>query len=408
MLLYNYVGTPNLNLTSPFVDPVTTTTCFHTFCRECIERALHHSSACPIDRTPLQESNIQAASPIVRALVDELDVVCVHKDEGCAHVCQRQRLAAHLEECQFRATTLGVASSTSRTDLSGFDISTDDVAESIPSSSVSCTQSVNGCKWQGPSTSLSRHLVSCPYEAIRGFFSLNEARIAGLVETNILLHRKVESLEQTLQTMKHEITALRTALGPWYRPIASSTERPSSRRQPSSPSIPFGELSRFYDTGGIPNDTDPLIPFFPPEDDVMSHPDSQTGRHTSIAPINLSTSLECSLSGLRESMVTLSASVESLGRRNEIALTNETRRLDGEARRLNEEIMSLRAALHGMRMQMHLMMVDRNSQITERGGDAMPMEPGWLPPPRLYHPQMHPPPTPNGPMMPPNPHGTKL
>lgn len=65
---------------------------------------------------------------------------------------------------------------------------------------------------------------------------------------------------------------------------------------------------------------------------------------THIAPLNLTTSLEGSLAGLRESLVTVAASVDSMGRRNEIALSNEVMRL-------GEEIMSLRANVHGLRMQ---------------------------------------------------------
>lgn len=75
-----------------------------------------------------------------------------------------------------------------------------------------------------------------------------------------------------------------------------------------------------------------------------SNPGARPIAQTSIAPINLSTTLEGTLGGLRESLVTVAASVESLGRRNDIALTNE-------ALRLNEEVMSLKANVHGLRMQ---------------------------------------------------------
>jgi hypothetical protein len=54
--------------------------------------------------------------------------------------------------------------------------------------------------------------------------------------------------------------------------------------------------------------------------------------------------LEGSLAGLRESIVTLTGSVDSLARQHDIALTNETMKL-------NEELLSLRANVHGLRMQ---------------------------------------------------------
>ena len=54
--------------------------------------------------------------------------------------------------------------------------------------------------------------------------------------------------------------------------------------------------------------------------------------------------MEGSLAGLRESIVTLTGSVDSLARQHDIALTNETMKL-------NEELLSLRANVHGLRMQ---------------------------------------------------------
>jgi hypothetical protein len=60
--------------------------------------------------------------------------------------------------------------------------------------------------------------------------------------------------------------------------------------------------------------------------------------------LNLSTTLEGALAGVRASVVALAGAVDSLGRRSDIALTNETLRL-------NEEVMSLRANVHGLRMQ---------------------------------------------------------
>jgi len=63
-----------------------------------------------------------------------------------------------------------------------------------------------------------------------------------------------------------------------------------------------------------------------------------------VAPLNLSTTLEGSLVGLRESLVTLSAALESQGRRQELALTTE-------GLRFSEEVGSLKAIVQGLRMQ---------------------------------------------------------
>ena len=65
---------------------------------------------------------------------------------------------------------------------------------------------------------------------------------------------------------------------------------------------------------------------------------------TSIAPIDLSTSIEHSLSSLRNSIVAVSAGLDGLARQQSIALTTENLRM-------NEEVGSLRAIVHGLRMQ---------------------------------------------------------
>lgn len=65
---------------------------------------------------------------------------------------------------------------------------------------------------------------------------------------------------------------------------------------------------------------------------------------TRVAPLDLGTNLVGTLEGLRESVVGVAAGIDSLGRRSEIALANETLRL-------GEEVISLRAAVHGLRMQ---------------------------------------------------------
>jgi hypothetical protein len=124
-----------------------------------------------------------------------------------------------------------------------------------------------------------------------------------------------------------------------------------------------------------------LAPYFPPEadenlpwlerrlnhtslngsspSDTSGHPYHESMAHTPVAPINLSTTLEGSLDSLRESIVTLSASVDSLARRHDIELRNETLRT-------NEEISRLNYTMNGLRMQVHNIMMDRNAQVTGR------------------------------------------
>jgi len=60
--------TLSLSIRTPFTEPMTTITCTHTFCFECIHQALHHAPLCPIDRSPLCELDLVPADPIIRSV----------------------------------------------------------------------------------------------------------------------------------------------------------------------------------------------------------------------------------------------------------------------------------------------------------------------------------------------------
>lgn len=230
----------------------------------------------------------------------------------------------------------------------------------------------------------------------------SDPRLAALTEQNIILRQRVEGLEGLLHGVNREMAVVKRALGPWYRPgdgIAvavpasyysaelpagvqpfSASSSNGSTFSASSPEVTTspGASSAYrhsYPPVSSPGVTIPsvhsLAPFFPPDsaeyetaqgtDPTRSyrtssnvdpyaigsgafHPNHVHAYSPMIAPLNLSTTLEGSLHGLRESVVGLAASVDSMGRRHEIALTNETARMA-------EEVGGLRAGLHGLRMQ---------------------------------------------------------
>jgi hypothetical protein len=191
--------------------------------------------------------------------------------------------------------------------------------------------------------------------------------MSALTDENSILKCKAEALEGLVQTMKREMQTMQSALGPWYR---SGGSYPALSRQTSSPEQSFQtrasigsppEAGSYIPFSPPPHaststTSDALAPYFPPETDetlpwlerrLNFHMSSDVnGRlpHTPVAPVNLSTTLEGSLAGLRESIVTLSASVDSLARRHDIELRNETLRA-------NEEISRLNYTMHGLRMQ---------------------------------------------------------
>ncbi|KAJ7647182.1 hypothetical protein FB45DRAFT_892655 [Roridomyces roridus] len=453
-MLLNYVQEPNSNLLccicrTPFNEPVTTRSCSHTFCRDCITQAISHARQCPVDRSVLTLDDLVPANSIIRSLVDELVVECIHRSSGCTFTCQRQLLAAHvMDTCPYR-TTAGEEIEDVQSvpcSLCGAEFALEDLEEHTPECAAStvncefctlelarselgshtgtcsaaiipCVQVSNGCRWTGPRTDLkSQHTPSCPYEALSGFFELHNSKFARVAEENLFLRHRLEVLESRVQTQQRDLNSAKTALGPWFRSdgvyahssnnggLASSADLPLDL-QPGSASTSSRRYSQ-ADTSPTfeQHPPDALAAYFPAEADSFERRpgwDAPFGAgsgtansQNTVAPLNLSTTLEGSLTGVRASVVALGGAVDSLARRSDIALSNETRRL-------NEEVMSLRANMHGLRMQVHAIMMDRNAQVTGRSGEGgggsnsvmpnpmSPLGPGdgaWPPPARFFYP----------------------
>ncbi|KAJ7076346.1 hypothetical protein B0H15DRAFT_893387 [Mycena belliarum] len=490
-MLFNYVADPNSNLLCcicrmPFVQPVSTRTCSHTFCSDCIIQAISHARQCPVDRSPLSVDDLLPANSIIRSLVDELIVECVHRTSGCTHTCQRQQLHSHLKdtcpysrvdcpkgECGERLARKDAAahqcvhkfvlcdSCGVNIQLDQLENHTSECADTVvtcdscalelhrfdwvshknacPAAIISCPQAPNGCGWTGPREGLaSSHIPFCPFEAIKGFFALNTTKFERIAEENLVLRHKVDTLESTVHTMKRELQSVKTALGPWYRPDgAYAYSRPSADLPPDlQPASASSSMTRRYSQAGDAPPTRPMATPFDhaPRQDVYAayfpseapeepyppaafdlaarrrtlpagwephfgnlspnapapapaHAHGRPAAQLAVAPLNLSTTLEGALAGMRESVVALGGAVDSLGRRNDIALTNE-------ALRLNEEVMSLRANVHGLRMQARLIMMDRNALATGRSSDVNMLggDGAWPSLPRFYYPQMSSPP----------------
>lgn len=94
--------TANLPLCSePLRDPLTAaTSCEHSFCKLCILPWVRNKPSCPTCRQPLQESELQPCSRIVRGMLDELQVVCPFKPEGCEWTGKREDWVRHCVPCE--------------------------------------------------------------------------------------------------------------------------------------------------------------------------------------------------------------------------------------------------------------------------------------------------------------------
>lgn len=279
----------------------------------------------------------------------------------------------HYSECSSRnATCSFCASEFLRSGLH-------DHIAACPQVIVSCTHADNGCPWTGKRQELSTfHIPSCAYESIKGFFAIHGARVATLSAENSVLRQRVDALEGMVHLMQREMQSFKMILGPWYRSEMRRTNsgdfRPIRVPEDTSPQgfigpLDYRTVAQRTQVSAAPDsfestdaELDAVASFFPSADvlydnhghihartpsgllDIQSHPGQRTLPLTPVAPLNLSTSLEGSFVGLRDSVTAVAASVDSLARRQDIALTNESMRI-------NEELGSLKYAVHGIRLQ---------------------------------------------------------
>ncbi|ADV24027.1 conserved hypothetical protein [Cryptococcus gattii WM276] len=260
-ITYDYVEHVDPNLTwvicqSAIIDPVTTTSCKHTFCRDCITQAISHNPQCPIDRSALTMSSIRDTEQLVKLMLDELKVKCGAK--GCGMVLQRGLLLAHLRtcpkaivtcqdgdwglsmtrqkmphhrayecflrkmECTKCGTLLVFKDQTVHTNTECRDETEGHCALCYqnmgadahthkwrcPQVCIPCPHSGKGCSSIIPRSDLQAHLSTCPFEAFSGFFEMNDARLKSLTSRAERLEEELESMREHLKRMEGNVEAL--------------------------------------------------------------------------------------------------------------------------------------------------------------------------------------------------------
>ncbi|KAG8749780.1 hypothetical protein FRC14_001100, partial [Serendipita sp. 396] len=291
----------------PFVEPTSSSTCGHTFCRDCITEALSHTLACPVDRSSLHHDDLKPAHVIIRNLVDELLVECPNKADGCTQTFQRHTVAAHIrhtcdytevpcpsDRCKSKVLRKDLATHQLSCDrrtiqcsaclqaipMSDAQVHTDQCPkgtttcpdcetellreemdtheDTCPLFTILCSHSSVGCEWVGIREDLSFHLSSCSYESLKGFFTIHAKENSNLRAENAVLHEEICTLRAQMREMTTDMTKARQALGPWFKPTSLSPpsssqapERVTGRRRLSSP-LTSGMLA-FPDTSRDPS-----------------------------------------------------------------------------------------------------------------------------------------------------------
>ena len=90
----------------PFVGG-TRLPCDHTFCRQCVTRALHSQQrdvkTCPSCRTPANISDLSPVPRFIVHMIDDLQVKCPEHLEGCPQVMRRGDVFIHIDgACDYR------------------------------------------------------------------------------------------------------------------------------------------------------------------------------------------------------------------------------------------------------------------------------------------------------------------
>ena len=303
-----------------------------------------------------------------------------------------------------------------------------------PETRTTCIHYDNGCPWVGKRASLTAHLSSCSYEAIKGFFVINNERMSTLYQENAILRQKLEQAEATTCGLTRELSTIRNVLGPWWSSKnirstsggngASQPESEATRSQEQSRwqtstdtnseslsdisgslnSLSIGEnrpdsysdllASHFPRDIGSSSNTSPVQPDPPSwySGPPSQHPHSRGNfpfSHSRIPDFQTpmpSSGLYFSPNGPSFTIpritpldfdAPLSRTIQTL-HEDLLALLSS---LDSLARltdislttenlRMNEEVGALRAVIHGLRMQVHALITERNSSVWNTGGPS--------------------------------------
>lgn len=371
--------------------------CQHVFCRACIHQALALSPTCPIDRSRLALPQLVRAPRIIHQIVNELRVLCPHREIGCAWAGERERLADHLKSecstprkgkavqrdgpppvCPLCHDTLGLSAAQVRftrpnhadpqhsESCAAEPTACPHCAEALlhrsllpnhllrcPSVAIPCPHASHGCTARLPRDQMHEdHLeLSCPYEPLKEFLGRYDERMLEVENENSELRTRVGGLEEGMREMRDVLDGIRSGLGNFYAPTAAELERTAH----VSPSL--AGLSLFDSTSSPALRASPLPTFLdmePLRDDGFGGSSYSASPAAGPAPLPPTSLLSATLDSISTSIHNLSSEFEALdARQNENLLIQ-----DDTLNKFAEDIGAMRGVVHGMRMQMHHLLME--------------------------------------------------
>lgn len=73
-----------------FEEPVMISACDHIYCRECITEWLKTDTICPVDRTPIEDSDLVQPTRLIRNLHGKLEIKCDFEKVGIRNLISLQ------------------------------------------------------------------------------------------------------------------------------------------------------------------------------------------------------------------------------------------------------------------------------------------------------------------------------
>ena len=281
-------------------------------------------------------------------------------------------------------------------------------AEVCPAAIVACEHASYGCDWTGARIALREtHLRNCPYVVLQGFFRISDARAAALEAENARLRARLDSVEGMLSVMRHELQAVKGALGPWYRPDARSDSAPLF---PQSQAFSQPPSYSFSTSSSTSTPTYPWRVHHDPPADHIAHVQITPGEDPSVSAAldSISNAVHGPQPGISPSDLAayfpppsgdISGSPSST--MNEyslpVALTAlRTALLNHDARSRMAvsahaaELAAMRQVVAGLRMQLHAVLIERSGANGDStgmgaGGWNSPARPFMNPPPGVSH-----------------------